>query len=199
MAPTGLPSQGSGNTGRPVPRTIPGRLGRAYAKLVKRGPSTPEKEYTRVQRSKTSAADAETASRSSAAEATSAASDSSSIEAKGASPPWQALAAVRAELAAADAQLGQAGFSRQNLPQDLAAVHSRQQEAAQRSEELQRLLDDARQQVIQTQHSNSAAQEQLSAQQASKESLLESLTEADAMVLDLQKQLASNAGVPFSF
>lgn len=41
----------------------------------------------------------------------------------------QALDASQAELTSIDVQLSQAGFSRQNLPQDVAAVQSRQQAA----------------------------------------------------------------------
>ena len=76
-----------------------------------------------------------------------------------------ALVASQAELSGADAQLSQAGFSRHHLSHNLAAVHSRQQTSAQRSNELQGLLRNAQQQLIQTQHRETTAREQLSAQQ----------------------------------
>ena len=100
----------------------------------------------------------------------------------------QALDGREAELAATDAQLSQAGFTRQHLPQDLAALHTTQQTAVQRSEQLQLLLDDARQQLLQTQRREGAAQEQLSAQQAS---MSDRLRDTEALVSELQGQLAT--------
>ena len=67
----------------------------------------------------------------------------------------QALDASQAELTSTNAQLSQAGVSRQNLPQDLTAVQSRQQASVQRSEELQRLLGGACQQLVARQHKSS--------------------------------------------